>query len=448
MKSKQNLTSDTSAESLYSLRIKDLWYSFKAEHMSFWFLCLYFLFEYIRPQVIYPVINFLPWGMVMLMMTLITVFMNPTITKVKNPLNKLLILFAFIVVLSGVFAFRPATSWKFTEIMLGWFLVYFLTINIVNNEKRLFLFILAYLLFNLKMAQFGALNWVKRGFSFAHHGLNGAPGWFQNSGEYAIQMLIYGSLAIAVVIPLKDHWGKMKKWFLYMLAIMGFFAVMGASSRGSQFALAIIVVLFILKQKNGLKGIFIFTILAFALYNLLPEEQLKRFEQVGEDYSSLQRLAYIEAGIEMIKEYPVLGIGYKNWIDYVIYKYPEGLGPLQMIQVCHNIYIEAGSELGLLGLLVFLLMILFAFINNARTRRMAKKLNNKFFFSVAYGLDAGMVGFLIAGTFVTVLYYPFFWIQITMIVMLNNVVTKTYREKLQQQTAVENSNTASGTIPP
>ncbi|MDH5728608.1 MAG: hypothetical protein OEZ58_06435, partial [Gammaproteobacteria bacterium] len=75
-------------------------------------------------------------------------------------------------------------------------------------------------------------------------------------------------------------------------------------------------------------------------------------------------------------------------------------------------------------------------------------LNNKFFFSVAYGLDAGMVGFLIAGTFVTVLYYPFFWIQITMIVMLNNVVTKTYREKLQQQTAVENSNTASGTIPP
>ncbi|MDX2441152.1 MAG: hypothetical protein QNK40_11460, partial [Desulfobacterales bacterium] len=35
--------------------------------------------------------------------------------------------------------------------------------------------------------------------------------------------------------------------------------------------------------------------------------------------------------------------------------------------------------------------------------------------------DMGLVGYLAAGFFVTVLYYPFFWVQIAMIVALHNV---------------------------
>ncbi|MDA3870158.1 MAG: hypothetical protein PF589_09505, partial [Gammaproteobacteria bacterium] len=46
---------------------------------------------------------------------------------------------------------------------------------------------------------------------------------------------------------------------------------------------------------------------------------------------------------------------------------------------------------------------------------------NKLLFNLTYALDAGLIGYLVAGSFVTVLYYPFFWIQIAMIVMLNNV---------------------------
>jgi hypothetical protein len=55
---------------------------------------------------------------------------------------------------------------------------------------------------------------------------------------------------------------------------------------------------------------------------------------------------------------------------------------------------------------------------------MATKLENKLLFNLSYGLDAGLIGFLVAGCFVTVLFYPFFWMQITMIVMLNNVTRK------------------------
>jgi len=418
---KKSKDSDVDIKDFYALNVASLWKCFKKQHISFWFLCLYFLFEYTRPQVVYPVLDILPWGTFTLLITLITVFTNKSAVAVSNPVNKLLIAFSIVVILSGVFAFNPAVSWGYKETMLGWVIVYFLTTRIVNTEKMLILFILAYLLFNLKMAQFGSIIWIKRGFSFDKHGLNGAPGWFQNSGEYAIQMLIYGSLALAIVISLSEYMGRYKKLFLYSLTLMGYFAVMGASSRGSQFALAVVAVWFLIKQKNGFKGLMVLVVLAMALFFLLPEEQIKRFKDIGDDYSSLQRMAYVDAGLDIIKEHPVLGVGYNNWGSYMFYKYPNGVGPAQAIQASHNIYIQAGSELGLTGLMLFLLMALYGFINNSRTRKMATQIENKLLNNLSYGLDAGLIGYLIAGTSVTVLYYPFFWIQITMIVMLNNV---------------------------
>lgn len=53
---------------------------------------------------------------------------------------------------------------------------------------------------------------------------------------------------------------------------------------------------------------------------------------------------------------------------------------------------------------------------------MAKARGNEFFYIMAYGLDAGLVGYLVAGFFVTVLYYPFFWVQMAMTVAANSIV--------------------------
>lgn len=406
----------------YSLNIMALWKGLKQEHISLWMLCIYFFFEYVRPQSLYPVLDVLPWGQTFLILTAITAIFDKSVHWVGHIESRLFIVFCAIVVLSGIFAFNPSVSWDYKNTMFSWVAAYFLVITIVNTEKRLILFILAYLLFNLKMAQHGAIGWTMRGFSFTSYGLIGSPGWFRNSGEYAIQMLIYGSLAIAFVVALKNYWGRYKKWFLYILAAMGYMAVMGASSRGSQIALAMIGIWMLLKQKSGFKGLVVLAIISFALYAILPEEQMQRFREIGEDNNSLQRLAYWKIGLQqVIPEHPFLGVGYHNWVSYLDFLYPQGVGVMETVQECHNIYIQAASELGITGLIVFLLMVLFAFLTNVRTRMLTKDLDNKLLFYLSYGLDAGLIGYLVAGTFVTVLYYPFFWVQIAMIIALYNV---------------------------
>ena len=406
----------------YSVNVKSLWRGLKQEPICFWLLCIYFFFEYVRPQTLYPVIDILPWAQIFLVLTLVSAFLDKSVCWVSHIENKLFVSFAIVIILSGIFAFNPSVAWGYRNVMLGWFIVYFLVITIVNTERRLILFLLAYLLFNLKMSQHGAIGWAMRGFSFASYGLIGSPGWFRNSGEYAIQMLIYGPLATAFVMSLKSYWGRYKKWILYAAAATGYMAVIGASSRGAQIGLVVIGIWILLKQRGGVKGLVGIAILAAVFYFFLPDEQMQRFREMGDDENSLQRLAYWEIGLkEVIPDHILLGVGYHNWISYLDYLYPQGVGVKGIVQECHNIYIQSTSELGISGLFVFILMVITAFITNARTRVLTKDLNNKLLFNLSYGLDAGLIGYLIAGTFVTVFYYPFFWIQIAMIVALYQV---------------------------
>lgn len=411
-------------ESLYPIEVKSIWSEFKNQHGAFLFFLVYFFFEYIRPQNLYPVIDILPWAQVSLGLAVLLVFSDKTVTAVKHPLNSLFIIFLLITIVSSLISVYPEESWKYRNIWLSWILVYYLTINMVNTEKKFFLFIIAYQLFNFKMAGGGAFVWASRGFSFAGYGLIGSPGWFHNSGEFAIQMIIFGSIAVAFVMSLSQHWSKVKKWIFYIAASTGYLSVIGASSRGAQLGLLTVFIVFALKSKNGFKGLIGVAILGGLLYTVLPDEQMSRFKDIGDDRSSQQRLNYWKVGVDIIKDNPVLGIGYKNWVPVVRELYPEGIPPLNVVQVPHSIYIEAAAEYGTLGLLIFLLMVFVAFRTNIKTRRNLELNKDRLLYNISFALDAGIIGFLIAGAFVTVLTYPFFWIQIAMIVALNNVSKK------------------------
>ena len=413
----------------YAVNIKTLWRGMRQEPLSFWCLIAYFFFEYVRPQSMYPAIDIIPWSQLMLLAIAISVYSDRSVRWVSNIENKLCVMFCFIIVLSGIFAFKPSVSLENWKVMFNWFLVYFFLILIINSEKRFFLFTLFYLLFSFKMAQHGFLSWARRGFSFSDWGLMGSSGWFHNSGEFAIQMLIFSTLSAAFVMALREHWqGRLKRWFFYMMPFTGVMSVMGANSRGSQLGLAVIGILLLIKSKAGFKTYIYLAFLGLLLFFILPEQQIERFSSMGEDRTSLTRLAYWKYGLQVMHEHPLLGVGYNNWMSYAYFKVPGGL-IWGRIQQPHNIFIQGGAELGYTGLICFIVMIIFAFITNARTRVFGKQLHNKFITYMAHGLDAGLVGYLVAGFFVTVLYYPFFWVQMGMAVALHAIATQQARVK-------------------
>ena len=110
---------------LYAFRAGALWSALKSEPLSFWSLCFYFFFEYVRPQTLYPVIDVLPFAQIFLVASVVLAFMDGSVTWVKNIENKWLVYLSIIIVLSGMFAFRPSASLDYWVVMGGWVIVTF-----------------------------------------------------------------------------------------------------------------------------------------------------------------------------------------------------------------------------------------------------------------------------------------------------------------------------------
>src|SRR5205814_4535971 len=90
----------------------------------------------------------------------------------------------------------------------------------------------------------------------------------------------------------------------------------GSSSRGAVVALAAVGFWALLRTKQQLKTISALVVLSVAGWLLLPAEQKARCSSAGEDKTSLRRIEFWKAGLNMAVQHPVLGIGYFNWTRY------------------------------------------------------------------------------------------------------------------------------------
>jgi hypothetical protein len=190
-------------EDIFSLNIGSLWRCFKSESFAFWMICSYLFIEYVRPQSIIPALDILPWAQLALIGALLGAVLDKTVKWVSSFANILLILFFVVILLSSVSAHWPQVSYNNLDKIYNWILIYFLVICIVNTRQRFLIFLLVFLLASFKISSSLALTWAQRGFSFTGWGLMGPPGFFENSGELAIQMAMYWPVALAISLFLK-----------------------------------------------------------------------------------------------------------------------------------------------------------------------------------------------------------------------------------------------------
>lgn len=403
-------------EDLYSLNIGMNWRYFKSESFAFWMICIYLFFEYVRPQSIYPIIDFLPWTQLAVIGALIGCFADRTVRWVSSSVNVLLILFLITILLSSAFAYFPSLSFSNLENYYLWVIIYFLIINIVNTRKRFFIFLCIFLVASFKLSLSLALTWAKRGFSFTDWGLSGPPGFFQNSGELAIQMLVFWPIAWAFAHSLKPHISKTWYWLLMLMPITAIMVILGASSRGAQLALIVQLVVMNYRTVFKPKVLISLGVALFLLWTFLPEQQKERFQTMGEDKTSRQRILYFENGLEMIEEHPFLGVGYFNFVPYFKRYYPDDV-LVNKVELPHNIIIQVGTDTGGIGLAIFVALIIVALRKAHRFRAKGCERNELL---IGKSANLSLIGFLVAGQFVTVTYYPYLWIHLALLVSMRN----------------------------
>jgi O-antigen ligase len=399
--------------SLFLLRWRDILDFVKRQPASFKLVCFYLFMEYVRPQQIWEAIAGPPYSKFIIGLAGFAFIMEGRPLRMKMP-EFFLGVFTVILLASSFLAIWPDAAYAEMSIFLSWIIIYFLIANAVETEDRFLVFTLSFILYSFKMAQFGTRSWADAGFHFRDWGINGAPGWFSNSGEFGIQMCVFLPIVVYFTKSLSQHWPRWKRYVFWTMPVCAILSIIGSSSRGALVGLAAVTLWMLAKSRYKFRGLVGSAVLAVGVYFVLPPEQIDRLRNMGDDGTSISRTTLWAHGRLMMSDYPVLGIGYGNWLPY-----HEAHYGLRLLS--HNIFIQAGAELGYTGLFAFVALIIANFVINYRTRQLVKDLpNGRFMFDMSHAFDAALIGFLACGFFVTVLYYPFFWINFAMSVALHN----------------------------
>lgn len=411
---------------VYSLSPIGIWRYLLTQKASFWFICLYLFFEYVRPQALFPAIDVLPWARTLILLALGSYLLESGTFSARSSINQWLFVYGAVVIVSTITAVYPDVSVANYGFFFTWVLIYFLICNIVVSEQRFVIFMLAFLLYNVQMSWGAVKQWASFGFGFRTWGVTGGAGWFNNSGEFGIAMCIFLPLTLCFAWGLKPQLSKAKFWTLIAFATSALMGIIASSSRGAILGAAAAAFTVLLKTRYRVRGLIGLAVVGTLVFVALPAEQKARFTSAGDDKSSVSRLTYWRRGVEMTKENPVLGIGYYNWLRYYQQTYDiKG-------QLPHNIFIQASAELGVTGLAVFIALIVATFAVNRRSRALASRdpPEGRFIFMMAHGFDLALVGYLVSGFFVTVLYYPFFWINLAMTAALYEVARRKFANAL------------------
>lgn len=215
------------------------------------------------------------------------------------------------------------------------------------------------------------------------------------------------SLAVVFGLGLASDTSKGRRWGWLLVWVAGLFVLWRTSSRAGWICAAAALLIFAFRARRKLFWALLAGILV--LPAAFPHTIGRRLADVvspGQN-PSWERLKLWEGAAAMIREHPVRGFGINTYSKHAPAFRPKDYFP--DARYAHNCYLQMASEIGGVGLALFLAFLLAALV---RAGRLGAPLD--FFQTLRWALVSGLAGFLIHAGFDTDLYSTrlssFFWI--------------------------------------
>jgi O-antigen ligase len=233
-------------------------------------------------------------------------------------------------------------------------------------------------------------------------------GWVAGDGNYFAAATL---LAMPVAFHLMSTARlRVHRWFYLGSTIIIFLAFVVTGSRGGFAGLCALFGLVFLRYKKKsrvlLVGALMVPVLLFA-----PMSPIKRLTDpnYGDSLSADDHFKLWKFGVQTAFKNPLFGIGLSNFKRFSARAHVTERGDGY---VAHNTYIEFAAELGLIGFLLYMTIVISTLILLEKIRRRAKVLRHRYFEALATGLQQGLIGFGVAAFFISAQYQKPFWIAI------------------------------------
>ncbi|MDP2106683.1 MAG: O-antigen ligase family protein, partial [Desulfobulbaceae bacterium] len=205
-------------------------------------------------------------------------------------------------------------------------------------------------------------------------------------GPNSLAMSIVVSLPFALflwrhragfVVSWPEKWAKRYFNLLKVYGLLALCSIVMTNSRSGMVSFLFFLLLLLVSTKGFLKkmGFVIGGIILLGMvWFFMPVENQERMRTIwapeegpqNAQVSADGRVEGFKAGMEMFEKYPFAGAGLGNFVDYRV-NHLDGI-PLQ----AHNLAGQLLGEMGLLGAIPFLLMVIATFASCSSIKRIAK----------------------------------------------------------------------------
>ena len=231
-------------------------------------------------------------------------------------------------------------------------------------------------------------------------------GNYNLSNSFALALTIGTAFAVAVLTTAHGFLGKL----FWLLPVCGFAVTcVYTKSRGGNLGLAVVIVGSILLtpsiRSRAFKGLLLAGVIVAMIASvplILARGDVSGY--FGGDVSAGDRMMVWQAGVLMILDNPLFGVGYGQFADRVV----DYGSDRKML--AHNTILSVAAETGIVGGVFFVAMIVTTLWSLWRVWRLAlRDTAQQDLACLAQGVMVGLVAFLVNSSFSVKDYDPMFW---------------------------------------
>jgi probable O-glycosylation ligase (exosortase A-associated) len=245
-------------------------------------------------------------------------------------------------------------------------------------------------------------------------------GPFDDPNFFALALLL--AIPLAADRALHEHSVLLRVGAL-AATLMCVLAVVFTFSRGGFIALLLVGALILIRERPGPVVVIAGSALLIALLALAPSQYTNRLRTItqalpgsslaapGSDESIRGRTSEIVVGLRMFSDHPLVGVGASNYeVNYQSEARRLGLDPRREDREAHDLYVEIGAEMGLVGLVAFGGFVMLTGARLRSVRRLADVDPDARQLAGAVGIS--LIAYLVASLFLHAAYTRPVWLLV------------------------------------
>jgi len=249
-----------------------------------------------------------------------------------------------------------------------------------------------------------------------------------DSNYFSLWVLMCLPVAFAVMVE-RRHWQRAFAGGCFVIMLVAFTL---AASRGAFLGMGAAFVFLVWRSRYRARNLIIGVASMIVVNVVSPFSPLDRLlhPNYGDKLGQVNRMVAWKAGLDMIRQHPVVGIGVGNF-KVVVDRYQNDSDNV-VKSLAHNTYLEIAAEMGVPALLLFLAILYLSFRTAGRVCRRTLWSGPRLLHHTALNLQASLVGGGVALLFLSAQHQKILWLVVSLTMCLPLLIRRVKRTECSE----------------